>query len=191
MRSMDLLSVSNESVVVLRKVGFNLSGNFSCEVTVEAPSFSTATVYQQMLVVSLPETPPVIYTEHDRYEPGDTLRANCSSPPSKPAASLSFFLNNIPVGVPEVRQYRTMPDTQQLSFLSLSTTLFPTHYHNGQLILKCTAHVTTLYRKTTEVHLSSRAREPIPERVTSQNASPRLATTLHLLLLILGSHIAR
>jgi hypothetical protein len=45
------LSVSNESVVVLRKVGFNLSGNFSCEVTVEAPSFSTATVYQQMLVV--------------------------------------------------------------------------------------------------------------------------------------------
>jgi hypothetical protein len=45
------LSVSNESVVVLRKVGFNLSGNFSCEVTVEAPSFSTATVYQHMLVV--------------------------------------------------------------------------------------------------------------------------------------------
>jgi hypothetical protein len=45
------LSMSNESVVVLRKVGFNLSGNFSCEVTVEAPSFSTATVHQQMLVV--------------------------------------------------------------------------------------------------------------------------------------------
>lgn len=45
------LSVSNERVVVLRKVGFNLSGNFSCEVTVEAPSFSTATVYQQMQVV--------------------------------------------------------------------------------------------------------------------------------------------
>jgi hypothetical protein len=61
-----------------------------------------------------------------------------------------------------------MPDTQQMSSLSLSTTLFPTHYHNGQLILKCTAHVTTLYRKTTEVHLSSRAREPIPERGTLQ-----------------------
>jgi hypothetical protein len=45
------LSLSNDRVVVLRKVGFNLSGNFSCEVTVEAPSFSTATVYQQMQVV--------------------------------------------------------------------------------------------------------------------------------------------
>jgi hypothetical protein len=48
-------------------------------------------------VAALPESPPVIHTEHDRYEPGDTLRANCTSPPSKPAASLSFFLNNIPV----------------------------------------------------------------------------------------------
>ena len=45
------LSVSDDRVVVLRKIGFNLSGNFSCEVTVEAPSFSTATVYQQMQVV--------------------------------------------------------------------------------------------------------------------------------------------
>ncbi|XP_069689000.1 uncharacterized protein [Periplaneta americana] len=185
------LSVSNESVVVLRKVGFNLSGNFSCEVTVEAPSFSTATVYQPMLVVALPETPPEIQTEHDRYEPGDTLRANCTSPPSKPAASLSFFLNNIPVGVPEVRQYKTMPDSLQMSFLSLSTTLFPMHYQNGQLVLKCTAHVSTLYRRTSEVVLSSRAREPVPERVTSQNSSPRLATSAHILLMILGYHIAR
>jgi hypothetical protein len=48
-------------------------------------------------VAALPESPPEIQTEHDRYEPGDTLRANCTSPPSKPAASLSFFLNNIPV----------------------------------------------------------------------------------------------
>jgi hypothetical protein len=43
--------MSNDRVVVLQNVGFKLSGNFSCEVTVEAPSFSTATVYQQMQVV--------------------------------------------------------------------------------------------------------------------------------------------
>lgn len=68
------------------------------------------------------------------------------------------------VGVPEVRQYKTMPDSLQMSFLSLSTTLFPMHYQNGQLVLKCTAHVSTLYRRTSEVVLSSRAREPVPER---------------------------
>jgi hypothetical protein len=59
-----------------------------------------------------------------------------------------------------------MPDTQQMSFLSLSTTLHPMYYNNGQLVLKCTAHVSILYHKTTEVHLSARAREPIPERGT-------------------------
>ena len=48
-------------------------------------------------VTALPESPPEIHTEHDRYELGDTLRANCSSSPSKPSASLSFFINNNPV----------------------------------------------------------------------------------------------
>jgi hypothetical protein len=64
-----------------------------------------ALVCHGVSVAALPETPPVIYTEHDRYEPGDTLRANCSSPPSKPAASLSFFLNNIPVSTPSQSEF--------------------------------------------------------------------------------------
>lgn len=185
------LSLSNDRLVVLRKVGFNLSGNFSCEVTVEAPSFSTATVYQQMQVVSLPESPPEIHTEHERYEPGDTLRANCSSSPSKPSASLSFFINNIPVGGPEIREHSSSPDSRQFSYLFIVTTLNPMHFNNGQLIIQCTAHVSTLYRETSEVQLMSRTREPIPERVTSQNVSSRTVSSLHLLLLILGSHIAR
>ncbi|CAB0011313.1 unnamed protein product [Nesidiocoris tenuis] len=44
----------------------------------------------------LPKKDPLIHTEKDRYDVGDTLRANCSSAPSKPAASLSFFLNENP-----------------------------------------------------------------------------------------------
>jgi len=54
-------------------------------------------VSRGVFVTALPERPPEIHTEHDRYEPGDTLRANCSSSPSKPSPSLSFFINNIPV----------------------------------------------------------------------------------------------
>ncbi|XP_068081911.1 uncharacterized protein [Anabrus simplex] len=186
------LSVSNESLVVLRKVGFNLSGNFSCEVTVDAPSFSTKTVTEQMLVVALPESPPVIETERDRYDPGDILRANCTSPPSKPAASLSFLLNNIPVGVPDLRRYKA-EDSLHSSALSLTMQLFPSHYSNGELVLKCTAYLSSLYRETTEVHLGSRAREPVPERVTSPNgtASTRLSAAFHLLLLVIGCYAAR
>ncbi|KAF7268393.1 hypothetical protein GWI33_018478 [Rhynchophorus ferrugineus] len=44
-------SQSNEHQVVLRKIGFNLSGNFSCEVTTDEPSFSAVTVIKDMLVV--------------------------------------------------------------------------------------------------------------------------------------------
>ncbi|KAL1377146.1 hypothetical protein pipiens_004222 [Culex pipiens pipiens] len=45
------LSLSNASQVVIRNIGFGLSGNFSCEVTADAPLFSTATGHLQMQVV--------------------------------------------------------------------------------------------------------------------------------------------
>ncbi|KAK9505083.1 hypothetical protein O3M35_009225 [Rhynocoris fuscipes] len=48
-------------------------------------------------VSELPKRGPIIQTEKDRYDVGDFLKANCSSPPSKPGASLSFFLNENPV----------------------------------------------------------------------------------------------
>lgn len=44
-------SLSNASQVVIRNVGFGLSGNFSCEVSADAPSFSTAMAHIQMQVV--------------------------------------------------------------------------------------------------------------------------------------------
>lgn len=44
------MSQSNESQVVIKNVGFGLAGNFSCEVTADAPLFSTGTAYNQMKV---------------------------------------------------------------------------------------------------------------------------------------------
>ena len=43
--------LSNGSQVVIQNVGFGLSGSFSCEITADAPSFSTATANIQMQVV--------------------------------------------------------------------------------------------------------------------------------------------
>lgn len=42
---------SNATQVLIRNVGFGLSGNFSCEVTADAPLFSTATATGIMQVV--------------------------------------------------------------------------------------------------------------------------------------------
>lgn len=43
--------MSNASQVVIRNVGFGLSGNFSCEVTADAPSFSTRAAQTHLQVV--------------------------------------------------------------------------------------------------------------------------------------------
>ncbi|KAF0770208.1 Ig-like domain-containing protein [Aphis craccivora] len=93
----EMLSVSNATQVFLRDVGFNLSGNLSCEVTTDGPSFKTAIVSKRIIVVELPKSKPVIVTDKDKYDPGDTLIANCTSGASKPAASLTFFLNHMPI----------------------------------------------------------------------------------------------
>lgn len=42
---------SNSTQVLLRNIEFNLSGEFSCEVTVDTPLFSTAMDRKDMLVV--------------------------------------------------------------------------------------------------------------------------------------------
>lgn len=48
-------------------------------------------------IAEMPAHGPIITTEKTKYEPGDLLRANCSSAPSKPPAALTFHLNNNPV----------------------------------------------------------------------------------------------
>lgn len=45
----------------------------------------------------LPETKPIIWADRERYEPGDVLVANCSSPPSRPRVELKLSINNMVV----------------------------------------------------------------------------------------------
>ncbi|XP_055523065.1 uncharacterized protein LOC129717234 [Wyeomyia smithii] len=89
------MTVSNATHVTLRNVGFNLSGNFTCEVTADAPSFYTGVATNVLTVVELPHSAPTLWTEHTKYDPGDILRANCSTPPSKPGATITFLLNSM------------------------------------------------------------------------------------------------
>ncbi|XP_037911512.1 uncharacterized protein LOC119651800 [Hermetia illucens] len=162
------LTMSNATQVTLRNVGFNLSGNFTCEVTADAPSFHTSVVTSALVVVELPHSPPTLWTERERYDPGDILRANCSTPPSKPGSTISFLLNNIPVGTEPTVLHSTRENLQWAS-RNLEMQLLPSHYHNGQLVLKCTAEILELYAESTDALLWSTRKEPIPERVTSPN----------------------
>ncbi|ALC46274.1 beat-IIb, partial [Drosophila busckii] len=122
---------SNGSMVMIRNVGFGLAGNFSCEVTADAPLYSTATAYANVQVTQLPEARPTLLTEHLRYEPGDILRANCSAPPSRPRAELRFTINNIPVSSDDEIQYIRTVENLITARLNLKLQLQSAHFTNA------------------------------------------------------------
>ncbi|XP_061705139.1 uncharacterized protein LOC133516302 [Cydia pomonella] len=168
------LSRSNQSQVVLTRVSFGLSGNFSCEVTADAPSFATSIVSNIMEVVVWPATPPTIHTSQHYYMPGDVLRANCSSGPSRPPSELSFFLNDQPV-TPGSYQVQPAPEGLFRAELHVQIQLWPAHYERGAPILRCEAKAGgDLYRDDSTIALYSANGDPKIERVTS----PGSATTL-------------
>lgn len=165
------LKSSNEHQVALEEVGFNLSGNFSCEVTTDAPHFTTRVVSADMLVVVLPVLPPKFETEKTLYDIGDILKANCTSAPSRPAATLVYYLNGQVVC--EKCVLRKHPTGSELfsSSVSLELPLFPSHFHNGRLTLKCLAEIGDLYRREVELSLYN-VNQPRPaQRVTQSSAS--------------------
>lgn len=158
------VNYSNSTQVVLRNVEFNLSGNFSCEVTTEE-GFSTGYDTKVLLVVQLPEDPPTITVNSQPLDYGDVLRANCSSSPSLPPATLRFILNNQTVARTE--SFLTKKFQEVLcSNLSLELPLSEVHFNGGRLILRCEAQVADMYLEFAELRLYS-VRDPVPERVSA------------------------
>ncbi|XP_073816124.1 uncharacterized protein [Musca autumnalis] len=179
---------SNATQVLIRNVGFGLSGNFTCEVTADAPLFSTAQAVAIMQVVELPDKRPLLFTEQTRYEPGDVLRANCSTPPSRPRAELKFTINNMVVNNAEV-QYIPTIDNLIASRISLKLQLQGIHFssvnpsvyghsvyginsvHGGGLVLRCTATIGEFYQEYKEIELGTPQKDPVPARVTLSSGS--------------------
>ncbi|XP_017873867.1 PREDICTED: uncharacterized protein LOC108621197 [Drosophila arizonae] len=188
---------SNATQVLIRNVGFGLSGNFSCEVTADAPLFSTATALAVLQVVELPDKRPQLYTEHTRYEPGDVLRANCSTPPSRPRAELKFTINNMVITNAETQFIRTIDNLiasrislklqlQGVHFSSVNPAIYSSSYgvnsvygHGGSmympnpggLVLRCTAQIGDLYQEYKEIELGTPQKDPVPARVTLSSGS--------------------
>ncbi|XP_072949887.1 uncharacterized protein [Epargyreus clarus] len=176
------LARSNQSQVVLTRVSFGLSGNFSCEVTADAPSFATSIVSNNMEVVVIPPTSPSIYTTQHYYMPGDVLRANCSSGPSRPPSELTFYINDIPVK-PGIYTVHPAPEGLFRAEHFVQFQLWPAHYERGAPILRCEAKVGELYRENSAMALYSANSDPKIERVTSPGSGAKLQVCQVLLLL--------
>ncbi|XP_066901842.1 uncharacterized protein [Halyomorpha halys] len=148
------IGMSNATQVVLEGLGLGLSGKVTCEVTTDTVIPETASLSAQLTVLDLPDSGPSLQLERpaDSYNPGDTLRANCSVPPSKPAPILTFTINGNPCWKEGTCERRVVPLSEALHWSAtyLTMNLKPSHFRGGGLRLKCTAVVKGFYREEAE-----------------------------------------
>uniref|UniRef100_A0A182SN27 Ig-like domain-containing protein n=1 Tax=Anopheles maculatus TaxID=74869 RepID=A0A182SN27_9DIPT len=86
--------LSNGSHLTLMAVEPTATGKYSCEVSADLPSFDTMIVSSEMEVVDVPVTKPLITGIKQFYRIGDVVLGNCTSYNSKPAANLTWLLDD-------------------------------------------------------------------------------------------------
>ncbi|KAG7200403.1 hypothetical protein KM043_017858 [Ampulex compressa] len=145
---------SNATQVTLTKLELDAAGVYSCEVSADAPSFHTAIVYAPMNIVELPSQRPSIHGLRRKYRIDDTLRLNCTSGRSKPAANLTWYINDRQPLKSHVRMYNptdTNESEWQVSQIGLQFLITHEHFTSGKLKIRCSASIYDIYWQSTEV----------------------------------------
>ncbi|XP_065342442.1 uncharacterized protein LOC135941088 isoform X2 [Cloeon dipterum] len=168
---------SSESTVVLSRVDLISSGIYKCEVSAEAPSFQTVSERGHMIVVAMPKDGPRITGGRPRYQIGDTVRVNCTSARSKPAATLQWFINseladpNFLLGP----WYHAERDDLETSTLGLQFKVKPRHFRKSDMKLKCLATIASVYWRSNEESVENeKPREAVME---SRGTAPPTSNT--------------
>ncbi|XP_014203690.1 uncharacterized protein LOC106635988 [Copidosoma floridanum] len=158
---------STESSVVLNSVNLMSSGRYRCEVSGEAPAFQTVSEHADMEVVALPEEGPIINGRgsRQRYQAHDVVRFNCTSAKSKPAATLSWFINGEPVSqyVKVFGAHIKEVDREGLETVTrgLQVRIQDYHFKRGIMKIKCLAQIATVYWKSNELSIENGFRSNI------------------------------
>lgn len=143
---------STETKIFLKNVDLMTTGLFRCEISGEAPLFPTASQETILIVVDLPDDGPIISGSLPRYHVGDQLNISCISPNSVPAAKLKWFINGEYADSEFVHEYEEASNRfgLQTSRQDLRFKLTENHLRKGDLKLKCTATIATIYWKSNE-----------------------------------------
>ncbi|KAK8737772.1 hypothetical protein OTU49_004231 [Cherax quadricarinatus] len=190
------MEASTGQVVVLQTATLATSGRYKCEVLAEAPAFNTLVEHAILTVVDIPQEKPVVRGAQERYHPGDVVRINCTSAPSKPAATLTWYINGEVVDDKYLLHYPPYMQVDGLEQSTLGLHFRATHAHFPQNVmsLRCTASIGIFYNKTEEASLethrpalSLESREHFyGSRGTTSTSSP-LSLTVGLLLCVLNA----
>ncbi|XP_067616425.1 uncharacterized protein beat-VII [Eurosta solidaginis] len=105
---------SNETQVTLKNVDFDLSGQFFCEVSTDAPIFTKASV-DELLSVFLPQTgPPIIkFRKRMPFVIGERLFALCNTTRAFPAPHITWLINGKKVDDKYVRTHHAYSMTNK------------------------------------------------------------------------------
>ncbi|PSN45911.1 hypothetical protein C0J52_24207, partial [Blattella germanica] len=101
----------------------------------------------------LPDEGPRISGGRPRYQIGDTVRVNCTSGRSKPAAQLMWFINGEQADSTFIRGPETVytgREGLETSILGLEFRVKPKHFKRGDMKLKCLATIATVYWRSNE-----------------------------------------
>ncbi|XP_058987381.1 uncharacterized protein LOC101888481 [Musca domestica] len=163
---------SNASHVFIRNVSLAISGRYACEVSADAPSFHTTMMGGVMDVVELPTQRPIITGIHSRYRLGDVINGNCSSDYSKPAANLTWWINDIQVPPNYLRTYdiqKHVEEQMESAVLEINFIVTLQHFIKGRLKLKCSARIHLIYHAETEKYI-----EEDRPRILASGRSPEV-----------------
>ncbi len=96
---------SDATTVTLRSVTRDLTGQFQCEVSEDAPLFHTDIRASRMQVVELPNEEPRLNVEKKSISSNDNLRATCTVGTSFPAANMTWYINGKKVSFRFIRWF--------------------------------------------------------------------------------------
>ncbi|XP_054167273.1 uncharacterized protein LOC128964661 [Oppia nitens] len=169
------LSRSGPHTVFLKNINLSSAGIYRCEVSAEAPEFTTIEEFKEMKVFEWSDTPivvvhyyhhyyyyyylPVLPSEGPKitgskanYNVGSLVELNCISAKSKPAALLRWYINEQSAD----NKYEFASNTTvhsnglETSTLGLRFIVTEEHFQSGNMKLKCTATISRMYTMSNE-----------------------------------------
>ncbi|XP_052864285.1 uncharacterized protein LOC128270900 [Anopheles cruzii] len=146
-------SASNESQLTLLGLSMASSGKFSCEVSADAPSFHTLIKTGDLEVCEVPKHVPSVHGMRSRYRVGDIIRGNCTSHNSRPAANLTWYINEAQANPSYIRTHKPFRERKndfETSLVGIHFVASSHHFMNGKLKIRCTARIHDIYLQSTE-----------------------------------------
>ncbi|GFG37429.1 hypothetical protein Cfor_07163, partial [Coptotermes formosanus] len=123
----------------------------------------------------LPEEGPRITGGRPRYQIGDTVRVNCTSGRSKPAAQLMWFINGEQADIAFLRGpdiIYTGREGLETAILGLEFRVKPKHFRQGDMKLKCLATIATVYWRSNEESVEGDKPQKAPVLESRETVAP-------------------